>query len=108
MLLDVAPTTDLSKNKTSHTLEGDRIDWKHSTMSSNEAISVMDLIMRDVKPSCHIPMGDVFTILLVSAGYSVLEIKDLFQTLSRGDAGEKELNMMNAAGRRYLLKNSNT
>jgi anaerobic magnesium-protoporphyrin IX monomethyl ester cyclase len=103
MVLDVAPNTALSQNKALHTLEGDRLEWKHSTMTSDEAMLAISKIMAQVKLSCHLPMGDVVTILLISAGYTSNEVKALFHSIATDIAGEKELHMLNIAFRRYLL-----
>jgi biotin synthase-like enzyme len=102
MLLDVAPNTSLSQNKSNFGIEGDRLNWKHSTMSNIDAFSAISTIMSDVNPSCHVPMGDVITIILTSAGYPSDDIRSLFQSLTSGTAGKKELEMINNAVRRNI------
>jgi anaerobic magnesium-protoporphyrin IX monomethyl ester cyclase len=102
MLLDIAPNTTLSQNKPHYGIKGDRLNWEHSSMSSNDALSAITKIMTEVIPSCHVPMGDVITILLISAGYAADDVKSFFNSIASGTAKKKELDMINIAVRRYM------
>jgi anaerobic magnesium-protoporphyrin IX monomethyl ester cyclase len=103
MLFDIAPHTLVSQNKTGFEINGDRLTWSHETMTSHEAFSAMAEIICKVNPSCHIPMGDVISILLISAGNSQNDATALFASIASGTAGKREADMLNTAMRKSAL-----
>ena len=94
MQLYVAPNTGLSLNKESFGLIGDRLDWQHSTMTSDDMSEIMPKIVKSVKPSCLFLAGEIASIMLVAAGYTPTEVKMFFHNISFGTTGAKEAQMI--------------
>lgn len=61
-------------------IEGFGHNWKHDTMTSQEANEAMFHMIKQIKYSTHFPGGEYFACFLASLGYSITDIRYFFQT----------------------------
>ena len=66
MLLDIAPNTDLANNPSKFGIIGDRLSWKHKTMSSSQANDLMQKIINNIDYSCFFMSGEFSAIMFIA------------------------------------------
>ena len=94
MQLFVAPNTTLSNSKIEFGIQGDKLVWRHETMSSRDVPAVMDRIVSSVKPSCLMVSGELVTVMLASMGYSSDDVRSLFRNLTSNQVKDRDLEMV--------------
>jgi anaerobic magnesium-protoporphyrin IX monomethyl ester cyclase len=104
MILDIAPNTDLANNKEKYGITGDRIHWKHSTMSSIKATASVADIIKKVSPSCLFVAGEMMAIMLIAAGYTPDDVRSFFRNIAFQRGGKREAQMIDKVTKISLLK----
>lgn len=82
-LFFLPPNTRVFSTPHYFNIEGAGLDWKHDTMTSEEAKVAMLKMIKQVNQSTHFPGGEHFACYLASLGYKVSEIRDFFQAVGR-------------------------
>ena len=86
-LLFVAPNTTISSYPDRYGISGAGLSWRHSTMTSDDALEAVERISRSVTGSCSFPGGEYFACYLASLGYSNQQVRTFFRAtleLARG------------------------
>jgi hypothetical protein len=88
----LADHTRVSKLTGEYNLSGHGLDWRHATMTSDEAAEGMRFIEKTVSNSANLPGGEYFTCYLASLGFTVPKIRSFYHSIARigegGDSGE--------------------
>ena len=90
--LFLAPRTRAYVNREQFNIEGEGLNWKHDTMTSEEAAKAMIRIISEVSNSVSFPAGEHTACYLTSIGYSSGEIRDFYKAVNRlvKDKGDRE------------------
>lgn len=75
----LAPNTKVHDNLSQYSIEGEGLFWKHTTMTSSEAVEAMATVEKQVSESTSFPGGEHIACYLTSLGYSETEIRDFYQ-----------------------------
>lgn len=82
-LFFLPPNTRVFSAPQYYNIEGAGLDWKHDTMTSEEAKEAMLEMIKQVTQSTHFPGGEHFVCYFSSLGYKVSEIRDFFHAMNR-------------------------
>ncbi len=88
--LFLAPRTRAYINREKFGIEGEGLNWKHGTMTSEEAIEAMFKMASEVTGSTCFPGGEHTACYLTSFGYSPKEIRNFFKAIARMVRGDKD------------------
>lgn len=80
--LFVAPNTPLCEQPIRYGLEGSGLVWKHSTMTSEQAVQAMLKVCNGVSSSTLFTGGEYFATFLLSLGYSSDEVRELYRAVA--------------------------
>ena len=97
MLLFVAPNTDLSLHRKEYSLSGDKLNWNHATMSSDEARESMHEIVQSVKNSCLFISGEISSIMLIACGFTRKTVRTFFDNIAHNKISDQEIIMAKKA-----------
>ena len=101
VLLDLAPNTDLNENPNKYGISGDRLEWKHETMNSDSAKTLMKKMTKEVTASCLFPGGEYVACMFTALGYSQDEIRNFFRNISCEKYGDTEYDMVKRVFKQY-------
>jgi anaerobic magnesium-protoporphyrin IX monomethyl ester cyclase len=98
-VLDVAPHTRIYENSDKYGIHGQRLQWKHRTMTSQEAAEAVGTILANVSSSTLFPGGEYLAGYLVSLGFSIDETRSFFGAIGKLWRSEADDGTMEVIGR---------
>jgi anaerobic magnesium-protoporphyrin IX monomethyl ester cyclase len=81
--LFIAPHSNIYLNKEKYGIEGEGLNWKHRTMTSDQAALAMAEITNSVTGSSSFPGGEYCACYLTSLGYTSQEIRGFYRSTNQ-------------------------
>ena len=107
-LVDFLLDTHIFEYLEEYGITGERIHWRHKTMTSEEAIKAMFEISGNVSSSCLFPGGEYFTGIFISLGYSTDDVQQFFSAIRQGEDSDMTIKMMGDAFGYLTLDDAHT
>ncbi len=105
-LFYLAANTRVDATAAQYKLEGQGLNWRHATMTSQEAAAGMRFIEETVTSAANLPGGEYFACYLASLGFSVAEIQGFYRDVARvKDGADAEVMMSKLGGLVESIRN---